>query len=165
MRGYVYVERSRLRSVMRHGLLSAREQWRVLGRLPVAKYAAQMAAARRAYPELEAILRPMERSGSAEERTLRYLDWRDEETLAGSRAIYFLYAPVPDDPRVREFVRDHRGDFLRGRALLEVDLGGARLRRVGEAVDLRRAAPRPSSLASVHSLASGSAAGAASWET
>jgi hypothetical protein len=146
MKGYVYVERSRLASVLSHGYLSARAQHELLGvPPPAAKYARQMAAARAAYPELSALLAPLR--GRAEQ-TLAYLDWRDERTLKGSRAVYFLYAPVPADADVRDFVRRCRGDFLKGRVLLELDVrggragGGAEVTPVGQPMSPASAARR-----------------------
>jgi hypothetical protein len=154
MKTYVYVERSRLDSVLKHGYLSARAQFELLGKAPpAAKYARQMADATRAYPELHTLLAAIEctkprgtkRSALRAEKTLAYLDWRDERTLRGSRAVYFLYAPVPDDPVVREFVRRLRGDFLRGRALLELDIGDRlHLTPVGPPHSPKVVAQRPS---------------------
>ena len=51
---------------------------------------------------------------------LAYLDWRTEEQVAeGSRAIYFLWHPVPDVARAK------MGNFLRNRVLLSFPLRGA----------------------------------------
>lgn len=136
MKVYVYVERGKLPSIRKHGLLSARAQYETLGALPVEKYATQLAAALVRFKDLRAIVEPLP---TDEEKTLAYLDWRDESTLNGSRAIYFLYHPIPTDPRVQAFIQKYRGDFLRDRVLLEYDLpDDTAFTRVGD-IDLRRA--------------------------
>lgn len=65
------------------------------------------------------------------DRILDYLDWREEETEQGSRAIYFMTAPVPLS--VHEAVRKQRTGFLDDRVLLRFALPpNSRVRFVGE---------------------------------
>jgi hypothetical protein len=127
MRVYVYVPRGEVPSVLRHGYLSARAYYDRFGMVDVSKYASQLASAEARYPELRQILRS---KGTPEERTLSYLDWRDETSEKGASAVYFLYAPVP--PEAREFVRERRGDFLRDRVLLSFLVARTRIVPISE---------------------------------
>lgn len=121
MKVYFYVERCKLESVRTLGYLSVRAQSELLGTVPVEKYAAQFNAAYLEHSELRSLLSSFKTDSNAK-KTLAYLDWRDEATNRGSRAIYFLFHPIPDDPDVRGFIREFRDDFLRDRVLLEYEL-------------------------------------------
>ena len=118
MKVYIYVEQSRLQSIQTHGLLSARAQYEVLGAFPTEKYMTQFQSA----CGIDELCAYVENFRSIEEKILGYLDWRDETSLMGSRAIYFLFQPVPSDQRVRAFIKEYRDDFLLNRQLLEYDL-------------------------------------------
>jgi hypothetical protein len=116
--GYAYVPQSQLASIVSRGYLSARAQVTLLGdenhNELIAKYTDQYTHAleredfqtwRAAHP-----------STTLMDDILGYLDWRDEETEQGSKAIYFLFAPVP--AAVYAAVVQQRVGFLDDRALI-----------------------------------------------
>ena len=133
--GYVYVAQSEVASILTHGYLSAAALYRTLGALPDAflqKYEGQIQEALETYAnEAWALQKNRAFMGAPNPslRTLAYLDWRMDDVhptpLRGSHAVYFLYAPIPEDEGVRAFIKENRGDFLRGRVLLRLDLGHA----------------------------------------
>lgn len=117
-RGYVYVERAHLGSVLQHGYLSMRAQYEVFGKLDLRRYVQQYAAAFRQYPDLR---RRVRRLKTFEDQLLAYLDWRasdDDEEVEGSRAVYALYVPIPPDRDIRDFIAQHRDDWVDGRVLI-----------------------------------------------
>ena len=127
MKVYFYVERDKLESIKRYGLLSARAYYEIFGTVDKRKYGQQFRNALQKYPELRRLVK----NKNVEESILTYLDWRDDRTLRGSRAVYFLYYPIPNDTGIRQFIKKYRGDFLHGRVLLEYDLK-TRYEKIGE---------------------------------
>ena len=107
---YVYVPNRDLDSILKYGLLSNRAQYELFGKFKWRKYQQQYEDACKKYD--------LNFSGSIEEKIIKYLDWRTEP-LKGSKAIYVLYAPIPDDPEIREYIRKYRGDFLKNRTLIK----------------------------------------------
>jgi hypothetical protein len=52
------------------------------------------------------------------DRVLAYVDWSDSVTERGASSIYFLFAPIPDDATIRQFIKEKRGDFLKNMTLV-----------------------------------------------
>jgi hypothetical protein len=122
IKGYAYVPKELIPSIQKHGYLSVRKQVKLIPDLKdtiIRKYKTQFEEALGKYPGLKKIIAP---DSSYIDKILKYLDWRDEKTLKGSNAIYFLFAPVPDDPTIHEFIKEYRGDFLKNRVLIELTI-------------------------------------------
>jgi hypothetical protein len=120
---YVYVPLADVVNIKRNGYWSARTQIEkapLMGSGLVLKYAKQLKAARRMkncepptllqYFEEQDVVTPVE-------ETLAYLRWRlMPEVEDGDKAIYFLFAPIPESVQV------YARPFLRGRELLEIQV-------------------------------------------
>lgn len=135
LHGYVYVDRELWPSVARHGYMSVRARLKrglVTRKQLAVTYGQQHQRARRvtfppwpARGETDAAFEARRDAGEvAPEDLVEYLDWRDEHTLRGASAVYFLYAPVPDDARVRAALRHTRGFVLDDKVLVRFNLTG-----------------------------------------
>lgn len=117
---YVYAPNVDVPSILKNGYLSVRALYEKTGFVDVVKYKQQCADACVKYADLRELVALI---SDEKERVLAYLDWRDETTLCGASAIYFLYAPIPiNESGVSEHIRLYRGDFLRDRTLLQLRL-------------------------------------------
>jgi hypothetical protein len=114
---------------MKLGYLSARAQADLLPDKHaelIAKYRDQYHAVRN-NPEFQDWCRANNRSATHKQVTiddiLNYLDWRDEATERGSRAIYFLFAPIPtDDPVIVAEIDRQRSGLLADRVLISFEI-------------------------------------------
>jgi len=123
MYGYAYVPRDQIESVLSLGYLSVRAQVELVPQNKDAirrRYATQYAAAKRAHPDDMATFESKSAQSSPPpiDAILKYLDWRDESSNGkdGAKAIYFMFAPVPDNQRLR--VLQQRVGFLDDRILI-----------------------------------------------
>jgi hypothetical protein len=129
MRVYAYVPQDQLKSVLELGYLSARAQSELLPAKHselIAKYRSQYEAISND-TEFQDWCRANNLSATHEKVTiddiLNYLDWRDEATERGSRAIYFLFAPVPtDDPAIVAEIDRQRAGLLADRVLISFEI-------------------------------------------
>jgi hypothetical protein len=112
---YFYVPRDEVDSIVNQGYMSVRAQYEILHTMNPAKYTQQLNDALKQFPELQKRLHSIHK---LEDRILEYLDWREEVTEQGSKAIYFLFQPITDDYSVRTFIHLYRDDFLEGRTLM-----------------------------------------------
>ena len=118
MKLYVYVPKNDLTSIKKYGLLSNRAQYELFGKFNWRKYIHQYYDAYKKYASLRIIIND---DDSIQEKIIKYLDWRTSPHGEGSKAIYVLYAPIPDDPEVHEFIKKHRGNFLKDKILLHLN--------------------------------------------
>jgi hypothetical protein len=140
--GYIYVPRDDFSDVLKHGYLSARKLWdkrRILAG-GADKYREQIEVQLRnkeyGKDGLEwdlafrtAALRSnyeLFHSDPTPEMILAYLDWRMADqlpaTLQGSKAIYFLWFPVPNEPDILREIKEHRQDFLKDKVLMRFQI-------------------------------------------
>jgi hypothetical protein len=110
--GYAYVETAQLPSIRGLGYLSVAMQLQhglVTAETLNHKYGMQHSAACKNYPDCP-------------EQLVHYLDWRHEPTLDGSKAIYYMFAPIPMTKEILRGMKETRGDFLDGKTLLRLEL-------------------------------------------
>ena len=126
MRGYVYVEKALAAKVLSEGYQSARRRYEVDPQeqtsILLVKYGQQydQAMQNKEYRDDLASFNRKQGNTTRAELILGYLDWRDEITLAGSRAIYFLFAPVPQT--MKAAFNAARDNFCVDRVLLEISV-------------------------------------------
>lgn len=119
--GYIYIPKSDVNSVIKYGLLSARAQSELIpenNNRIIEKYETQLQEALEKFdPELRNYIEKHS-DGTRIGNILVYLDWRDEETLKGSKAIYFLFYPVPRHKTILRHIERYRENFLKDRVLI-----------------------------------------------
>lgn len=127
----MYVPHDCLPSVQQHGYLSTRAQREILGTLATEQYALQFTTAAKRSRNLQERLNVRQ---AKLKHILGYLEEVTDEDTAS--AIYCLYYPVPDDPVILNYIKQQRGDFLRGRVLLRcaVDEQETKLHPMGRQV-------------------------------
>lgn len=119
MNVYFYVEKEKLESIKKYGLLSTRTYYNIFKELPTEKYVSQYKKACETYPELLELTKNLDLN----EAILIYLDWRDEAfNSTGSSAIYFLYYPVPNEKFINDYITKYRQQFTKDRILLQYNL-------------------------------------------